>query len=195
MKRLLSITLVLFIVAGSLTAQSRSRSDSDSFLDRLWLGMHIGNLSFGTNQFGNGTFNINLAPVVGVDLVQAEEPGPRTFFTSLSAGMMLKVDYFYSKLPFENYTSVDLGPTVFTRLLTFEKIFLQLEFEKATFQRPSDLNPVVNQKIKQDYLYIGLGYSSGEDWRYEISLYYNLLDEFDYIRIPFDYRIAIIYHF
>jgi hypothetical protein len=186
-------------MSSILAAQSRSKPDPDSFLDRLWLGMHIGNLSFGTNQFGNGTFNINLAPVVGLDLIQSKEPGPRTFFTSLSAGMMLKIDYYYSKLnispQLDKYTSVDLGPTIFTRLLTFEKVFAQLEFEKATFQRPSSQNPFENQKFKQDYLYVGLGYSSGEDWRYEISIYYNLLDDFDYIRIPFDYRIAIIYHF
>lgn len=197
-KNLLLLILLSFLFA-ELNAQSRGKMQEEKFSDNLWVGMHIGNLSFGTNVYGHGSFNINLTPIVGYDIARDEDEG--NFFSSLSVGAMLKFGYYYDKLnispELDKIQSVDWGPTVFTRLLVFDRVFAQLEYEKGYFNRPflNSSGQIVDDKIQQDYMYIGLGYSSGDEWRYEISLYYNLLDEFDSLRIPFDYRIAITYHF
>ena len=49
----------------------------------------------------------------------------------------------------------------------------------------------MTQRIKQDYAYIGAGFSSGSNVKFTVSLHYNILDDFDSERIPWDYRVGV----
>ena len=170
--------------------RERPERERTDISERIWGGLNIGNISF-----GNQTFNLNLAPMGGYEVAP-----------NLSFGTILKFEYYFERLnispQLDKFESFDWGPTIFARYKVFQQFFIQLEHEWGFFQRPQlgpgntlllndDGTEILKETLKQNYLYIGAGYSSGEHVKYEISLHYNLLDDFDYVRVPLDYRIGL----
>jgi hypothetical protein len=172
-------------------AEKRER-ETAQFSDNMWYGLNIGNI-----QFGSGFFSMGISPTAGYRIVD-----------QLSAGVMVKLDYFYERgFGFGgerfSYSTLDFGPTVFTRYKIGEQFFVQAEYERAIFQRAlgSGGAPVIIEgKVQkttfgEDYLYMGVGYGGGYPFGTYISLHYNVLDNIEATRIPWDYRIGLVWNF
>ncbi len=184
--------------------QSSRKDKDDKEESRIGFGINIGNI-----RFYNSTFEFGLAPNIAYRLA---EP--------LAVGFMLKTDYYFAKYrdPFTNkaykFSAFDFGPTVFARYKPLwnwdsgtpflKGIFLQAEYERAFLKREAVDSGggviVVGDKIQketfqQNYMYVGLGASSGYPFSTFVSIHYNLLDEYDSIRYPFNYRIGFTYNY
>lgn len=190
LKELLILIGLIVPVAIPLHAQTKKKKENIEFIDKLWVGGAINN----NLRFGGGYFAFGLTPMVGYELVP-----------NLSIGPFVRMDYHYERLsvsrPYYRYESLDIGPGIFTRLDVFQRFFGQIEYEHAFVQVPvtdfagnilfdSDLKALKETEV-QNYVYIGVGYSTGENVRYSISLHYNVLDDVQYVRIPWDYRIML----
>ncbi|MEO6133340.1 MAG: hypothetical protein ABIQ02_15980, partial [Saprospiraceae bacterium] len=177
------------------TAQSNHKPEKVKDPSNIGWGVNLGNISF-----FNHSFQFGLAPNVAYKLSE-----------SLAVGFMLKVDYFYQKFPIEQvkFSAFDFGPTIFTRfkpLWSWENgtpflkgLFLQAEYEKGFLTRygvDNNGNLVLNSngelehfKRNEDFVYLGIGASSGYPFSTFVSIQYNVLDDFDSLRDPFNYRI------
>ncbi len=169
-------------------AESRddTRRKGDSNLnDLLYYGVNVGNIGF-----GNSAFAVGLSPHVAYKFSEA-----------FSAGFMLKVDYNYQRLNFgggqkTNLNLLDLGPTAFTRFRIGEAFFLQAEYERASIQEGFLVGTdVVTERHGENFAYIGAGYGGGYPVGTYISIHYNILDDINAARIPWDYRIGITFNF
>jgi hypothetical protein len=184
---LLVLSTFLLSIAS---AQSHKKKPEKEFIDKLWVGGSINN----NLRFGGGSFAFALTPMVGYELV------PR-----VSVGPFVRLDYHYQRYgfarPYSKYQSFDVGPGVFARVDVIQNFFAQVEYEHAFIQAPvtnefgeiqfdNDLKALKETEV-QHYVYVGAGYASGTNVRYGISLHYNILDDFNYIRFPWDYRITI----
>lgn len=196
------LLLLLFIgfTLGSLSAQS-VREDEDDTESRIGFGVNLGNI-----RFFNSSFEFGLSPNVAYRVSE-----------SFALGFMLKADYFYKKYRSQGvkYSAFDLGPTVFARYKPLwgwdaatpflRGIFLQAEYEKGFLTRAYenqfgeailDANGDIEKaKIQEDFLYLGLGISSGYPFSTFVSLHYNVLDEIDSARLPFSYRFGFTYNY
>ena len=103
------------------------------------------------------------------------------------------------------FESFDVGPGLFARFDIMDKYFAHIEFENAFTQLPlvdsfgflliDDDNKVVTTSISEKYLYIGIGFiSGGEKAKFLTSLHYNVLDDINYSRIPWDFRIGMLWN-
>jgi hypothetical protein len=183
------VTLVS-IPCASTYGQRKQKTDEKEFLDKLWVG---GNFSTGL-RFGGGSFAFGITPMVGYELVP-----------NFSIGPFARIDYFYQRLtvvpPHIKFESLDIGPGIFARLDVFRQYFAQIEYERAFLQRPltdSAGNPligaddkVLKETVPQNYVYLGAGYSSGSKVRYGLSIHYNILEDAQSVRFPWDYRVGI----
>lgn len=167
-------------------------------------GVNLGNISF-----FNRTFQFGLAPNVAYRIGE-----------SLAFGFMLKADYYYEKFPDQQakFSAFDFGPTIFTRLKPLwgwdsatpflKGIFLQAEYERGFLTRYfayRDLNgflvPIIEDgkvkrdKFQEDFIYVGIGATTGYPFSTFVSIHYNLLDDFDSARMPFSYRIGFTYNY
>ena len=168
---------------------------------RFGYGFNLGAL-----QFAGNTFQFGLSPNIAYK-----------FSDIWVAGFMLKVDYYYFKISdgFQNYkySSFGLGPTVFTRVKPLEKLeaatpfmkglFLQAEYEHATISQPYDEfgnltvngDKIVGVRRWEDYAYIGAGASSGYPFASFVSIHYNLLDDINHSRVPWNWRIGFTWNY
>ena len=94
--------LLLFGFAISISAQSRRpKPPKQEFLDKLWVGINLNDL-----RFGSGSFSFGLSPMVAYEVTE-----------NFSMGLMLKADYFYQRLTFNpphiKFESLDFGPDHF----------------------------------------------------------------------------------
>lgn len=165
---------------------------------RLGYGCNLGALQFAGNQFQFG-----LSPNIAYKL---SDP--------FAVGFMMKIDYYYFKAdPYGKYSSFGLGPTVFARLKPFwnaenatpfmQGIFLQAEYEHASISSPYDefgnINPI-NGKLQafrrwEDYLYVGIGTSTGYPSASFFSIHYNLLDDISHTRVPWNWRVGFTWNY
>lgn len=195
------ISLILAFIACDLTAQSGKSPKNDKEESRIGYGINVGNI-----RFYNRTFELGLAPNVAYRVSE-----------SLAMGFMMKLDYYYAKYVPQNlkFSAFDLGPTVFTRykpLWSWETatpflrgLFLQAEYERAFIAREKidemtgglvvKGNRIVAERVGDDYLYLGIGASSGYPFSTFVSLHYNVLDDFDSARNPFTYRLGFTYNY
>ena len=195
--------LAIICFALSLTSlQSQSvRSEDDKEPSRIGYGVNLGNI-----RFFNHSFEFGLSPNVAYRVTE-----------SLAFGFMLKADYYYEKYPFDNvkFSGFDFGPTVFGRVKPLwswdaatpflQGIFLQAEYEKGFLKRAfeyADGRPVLDpngelmiDNFQEDFLYVGLGISSGYPFSTNVSLHYNVLDDFDSARLPWSYRLGFTYNY
>ncbi len=177
-----------------------SKSDDDDYFNdrgtigsRLWYGLHVGNIGG-----ANGTFNINLTPVVGYK-----------FTDDVSAGVMLKFNYTYLGRTWlesrgingvRKWEPLDLGPAIFARGKLFETFFVHTEFEFGSFQEFSgiDGDKIQSESYNEQFLYVGAGYNGARGGLgYEIGLYYNVLDSAESVArtTPWDLRLGFTYKF
>jgi hypothetical protein len=199
--RIVLIFTVLYLNQGVVSGQSTYRPNPDP-VSKLGWGVNLGNM-----WFYNNTFQFGLAPNVAYNLNE-----------TLAAGIMVKLDYYYERFPQYRLklSALDIGPTVFARwkplwnmqsLPTFlQGVFLQAEYERAFIAREAvDENGyfILNKKgnrIKterhgEDYLYLGLGLTSGYPFSTLVSIHYNIMDDFDRSRQPFTYRVGFTYNY
>ncbi len=199
--RILISFLILILFGSFLHAQSTVRK-KEKEPSPIGFGANLGNI-----RFFNNTFQFGLSPNIAY-----------RFSPSFAAGFMLKADYYSVRYPSFNlrFSALDLGPTVFTRwkpLVNMDGatpflrgIFIQAEYERALIARESTDefgNLILNDKgnrIKtvrsgEDYLYLGLGLSSGYPFSTVVSIHYNVIDMATLSRIPFDYRFGFTYNY
>lgn len=166
--------------------------ESDNFLDKVWVGGNLSDLSFFNNSFRFG-----LTPVAAIKLNK-----------TVSAGAMVRLAYRYERLydfygnsfKFETF---DVGPGFFARFDIMDKYFAHIEYEHAFIEVPLagpggiivDDGKVVKTSITENYVYIGIGFlSGGEKAKFLTSLHYNVLDDINYSRIPWDFRIGMLWN-
>jgi len=167
--------------------------ETDNFLDRVWVGGNLTDLSFFNNSFRFG-----LTPVGAIQLNDF-----------ISAGVMVRMAYRYEKLynplgesfKFETF---DVGPGIFAKFDVMKKYFAHIEYEHAFVERPLIDNfgyiivengKVVKTSVQENYLYLGIGFiSGGEKAKFLTSLHYNILDDINYTRIPWDFRIGMLWN-
>jgi long-subunit fatty acid transport protein len=200
--RQFSIALLCLAFSFSAAAQSREKDkEFDKEPSRIGFGVNIGNI-----RFYNSAFEFGLAPNVAYRVSEA-----------FAVGFMLKADYFYKKYRSQavKFSAFDLGPTVFARVKPLwswdaatpflQGLFLQAEYEKGFLKRAYenqygeailDINGEIEvAEIEEDFLYLGLGASSGYPFSTFVSLHYNVLDDFDSTRLPFSYRIGFTWNY
>lgn len=186
------LTCFLLSLATPAHAQTKKKKKKEDleFAEKVWVGGTINN----NLQFGGGSFAFGLTPMAGYEIIP-----------KVSIGPLLRMDYHYQRLnftrPYLRFEALDFGPGVFTRVDVYRQFFAQVEYEHAFVQVPQFDNAgnyIFDNKRKalketetQHYVYVGAGYASGDKVRYGISIHYNVLDDFNYVRIPWDYRISI----
>ena len=208
-------TFLLVAFVEDTQAQKRSGNSTDEYFDesgnfasKLWYGANIGNIG----GFGN-SFNINMSPMIGYKVLP-----------NVSIGVILKFNYQYIRDgtgPVGNFSdnmqgtrrfsALDFSYGAFARYKLFNTFFIHTELETTDFKIPSATRGGVacefdtcvrpNGKYetfteRQPYFYVGGGYSSGNGvFGYELALLYNVFDDVDAVRIPFDFRIGLTYKF
>ncbi|MEP6645658.1 MAG: hypothetical protein ABJC12_01095 [Saprospiraceae bacterium] len=199
-KPLIFSCLVILLSLNHGAAQSSHKPEKAKDPAPIGWGVNLGNISF-----YNHSFQFGLAPNVAYKLTE-----------SLAVGVMMKVDYFYQKFPIEQvkFSAFDFGPTVFTRFKPLwswdnatpflKGIFLQAEYERGFLTRygvDQNGNLIINNgklehfKINEDFIYVGVGATSGYPFSTFVSIQYNVLDDFNSARDPFNYRIGFTYNY
>lgn len=199
-------SLFLLTLFGPASVNAQSKSNDNGSKPPIGFGVNFGNLYFTGNTTRFGIWP-NVAYRIG---------------ESAAIGVMVKMDYHYLKAfdyttsEYGKFSAFDIGPTVFARwkpLWTAEwptpflrGLFLQLEYEKARIAYPTEDastggfvyrsdHKIKTTRVGEDYAYAGLGFTSGYPWGFFFSLHYNLLDEYNLSRIPWDYRAGVTYNY
>jgi hypothetical protein len=203
MKSISQFSLSLLVVLATLVsaqAQASKHPQKKKKESPIGYGINLGNI-----QFYNSTFQFGLGPNIAYKLGE-----------STAVGFMMKLDYYYIKYRDLGlkFSSFDLGPTVFTRwkpLWTMDGatpflqgIFLQAEYERAFIARAKtdEFGNIIlkgdrieAERHGEDYLYLGIGASSGYPFSTFFSIHYNVIDKPELTRIPFNYRIGFTYNY
>lgn len=193
--RLLAIIFFQVFILVALQAQQEEEVEMKSKPVNLGFGVNIGNI-----RFYNNAFQFGLSPNIALRLGEAT-----------AVGLMLKLNYNYQRFPEyrnQKFSSFDIGPTIFTRWKPLwsidgatpflQGLFLQAEFERASIARPyidQSNGDIFTVRESENYLYLGLGAASGWPFSSFISIHYNILDDAEATRIPFDYRIGFTYNY
>lgn len=210
-KSILLSFLILLVAAIAITpaeAQTKKKkSGTDKYFDesgqkfsqKLWYGANLG-LGF-NGGLGYSYFNMSLFPMVGYKILKPLSVGPR-----------VGVNYTYLKGVASDgnihgvaLTDYSFGP--FARLKFLNYFFVHSEYE-VTFRELlyGDQNGDLiwdsdNQKIyterapAKSNFYAGLGYTSGQEFSYEISVLYNFLEPENSQNLPFYIRAGFTYRF
>ena len=195
MRQFILIALLSFLAIsafGQSKQKSKSSDTEKAFFEQTWYGSSI-SLGFGTDYFG-----IGLAPMAGYK-----------FLDWLSAGPRVEINYFHlrgyasdNRIHSVNVLSGQVG--VFARAKIARMFFTQIEFARNRSKYPVsgyngvliiDEGKVLTEVETRNKFFIGVGYSSGEIWRYEISLMYDLLAPKDVLNVPIEYRAGVSYNF
>lgn len=120
-----------------------------------------------------------------------------------SVGPRFSIDFTTAKFSdgFETYrfNSLDYGLGVFARAKFLTNLFAHFEYSQLneTFTTGSINSNGELEKFRQwrDLLILGLGYTSGGIWAYEIYINYDFLEDPESFRVPIVYRAGISYKF
>jgi len=171
------------------TERTKRPDQSSEFLDRLWVGGNLADLAF-----FNNTFVFGLTPVAAYEINDF-----------LMVGPFVRMAYRYERYDIGNnerisYSTFDVGPGIFVRGQIFREVFLQFDYESAFLEQaqvPLAIDgegKILTENMQQNYVYLGLGYSSGSDRsKFTFSVHYNVLDDIEYVRIPWDVRIGVMF--
>ena len=197
MKSFIRFTLVICLLVGLLSpalAQRRAKKKPAKFTDHLWYG---GGFNLG---FSGNTFNLGVSPMVGYKLTP-----------EFSLGVRVPFEYSYAKLINTqgngvNFNGIDFGVGAFTRYKIFRGIFAHAEYNNLWLEEPlrqgnnfliDPENPdaLLTENITRNEANVGLGYSSGNIWGYEISVLYDVLIPENSIQNPWSIRVGVNYKF
>lgn len=171
--------------------------DDSGFANKLWYG---GNFNIGfAGQGETSQFTFGLTPMVGYKLIDDWfSVGPRAGFT-----------YNYVKGRGTDGRIHSIKPLAFTmgafaRIKPFQNFFAHIEYENENtkgyyvdnFNRLVIENgEVATVKQSRNNMYVGIGYTSGSLWGYELLLLYNVNAPENTLELPFDFRFGITYKF
>ena len=179
------------------SSKTDSYFDESGFVNKLWYG---GNFNLGFSGSGEtNQFVFGLSPMIGYKLWNdVISVGPRFGFTYnfiKGRGSDLAI---YKVKP----TSWNVG--AFARVKPIANLFAHFEYEyantKVVYLDQFGLllvqnGEVVVDKEVRDNVYVGLGYTSGGLWAYEIMLLYNVNAPEGDLELPFNFRFGITYKF
>ncbi len=157
MKALLSTLCILFALAT--TAQNK-------LADKIYFGGGFG-FSAGSNQT-----NLSLSPQVGYKITE-----------KFSAGV--GISYQYVKIKNPNISINNYGWSLFTRYNIVQQFFAYSEFERLSFEYPTNFDPERTERTGYNSLLLGGGYSERLGGRASFSmmaLYNVLYDETEFPR-------------
>ncbi len=190
--RLFVLCSLIFVASHSLQAQ-RSSSDTDQ-LSPWWFGGGV-NLGFSGGN-GQTIFNFGISPMVGYRLFDQFSVGPRVSLLYTN----------YSIRGFNGSGNTSAGPLswavgLFGRYkipINRANIFAHIEAElenEALFQLAGNDLEVFRREVGN--FYMGLGYSSGFPFAYEIVALYNLnqRDVAFANQNPIELRVGFTYNF
>lgn len=197
----LFLSLILCLPAGLTQPARRPAPKKEENSSAIGFGVNIGNI-----RFTNNAFELGVSPNVAY-----------RFSDILAAGLMLRLQYVnYRRISGTNlhFNGIDVGPTLFARckplwhaedMTPFLRgIFLQAEFEQAnTSVFATDEfgdylvsgDRIRSTYISEQYLYLGLGASSGYPFGSFVSIHYNLIDRYNLTRDPWDFRIGFTWRY
>jgi hypothetical protein len=196
---LVLISVLIISFSHNSEAQKRSNRDIDeyfddrgSFKDRLWYGADV-TLNFFSVPGGNA-FNAGIAPMVGYKITDAFSVGPRIEILyrgeryDINTGTDLK------------FNSTNYGVGAFTRLKVFNQYFIHAEYQTLSNEEGYDIDYVNNKVLTlrswDDHFFIGGGYgASGGGIGFQISILWDVLQEFSSTNLPIQYRMGINYKF
>jgi len=196
---LVLISVLIISFSHNSEAQKRSNRDIDeyfddrgSFKDRLWYGADV-TLNFFSVPGGNA-FNAGIAPMVGYKITDAFSVGPRIEILyrgeryDINTGTDLK------------FNSTNYGVGAFTRLKVFNQYFIHAEYQTLNNEEGYDIDYVNNKVLTlrswDDHFFIGGGYgASGGGIGFQISILWDVLQEFSSTNLPIQYRMGINYKF
>jgi hypothetical protein len=193
----------------SSTPKKKTTKKTDEFFDesggfkhRLWYG---GNLNLSLSGLNGGSlFAIGITPMVGYKIIGGLSAGPRLGinYTSIKAS---NTKGGVSTVGVTDYTA-----GLFARYKAFQNFFAHAEFEYINQQNPSLLqdpqgnlyiqldangSPLKNARISRNNKYLGIGYSSGDIFSYEIMILYNFNVQQNTYDQPITYRAGFTYKF
>jgi hypothetical protein len=206
MKKALQFLVLVAVLMISFThdaeAQKRKSSrdvddyfdDKGTFKDRLWYGADV-TLNFFSVPGGNA-FSAGIAPMVGYKITDALSFGPR-------------IEILYRGERYDTGTGSDLkfnstnyGVGLFSRLKIFNQYFIHAEYQalnnETGLARQVSLTEweVINSRSWEDHFYIGGGYgASGGGIGFQVSILWDVLQEFTSSNLPIQYRMGINYKF
>jgi hypothetical protein len=128
------------------------------FKERIYLGG-----SFGL-QFGNSTM-VSASPMLGYKITR-----------NFSLGVSFCYQYIQVNDPYNKYVANTYGGSVFSRVIIYENIFAQAEYEKLSIKINSPLYQNENRLV--DSFFLGAGYRQyiGERASMYILVLWNLND-------------------
>lgn len=205
MKKLLQLTVcvVLLLISMPMDADAQyggkkkkkktKTEQTDDYFDekgniaaRMWYGGSIRNIGL-----FNNVFTASISPMAGYKITD-----------QFSAGIITKLDYYYERIQFSSLKieRLDYSVGAFTRYRIIPAIFAHLEYEQTNFSTPyiaSNGSEILYERDWEPYMYIGLGYQSGNGIvGYEVSVYYNPIHDGQKTReVPWDFRIGFNYNF
>jgi len=166
--------------------------DRGSFADRLWYGADF-TLNFFSLPQGNA-FNAGISPMVGYKITDAFSVGPR--LEILYRGER----YSQGAQDDLKFNSTNFGLGAFARYKVFNQYFIHTEYQTISNEIGVAVdfanNEIITERQWQDNFFVGGGYgASGGAVGFQVTLLWNLLEEFSSQTIPLYYRIGINYKF
>ena len=98
------------------------------------------------------------------------------------------------------FNSTNYGVGAFTRLKVFNQYFIHAEYQTLNNEEGYDIDYVNNKVLTlrswDDHFFIGGGYgASGGGIGFQISILWDVLQEFSSTNLPIQYRMGINYKF
>ncbi len=186
------ICLILSTICLS-TLYGQRRGDTEPFKDRLWYGGSIG-LAFSSVNLGAGytgnEFYFGITPMAGYKVTEKLSFGPRLELNFLSGR------YRQNGGSVEKLNVFDYGVGIFSRFKFIDFLFIHAEYGYINRALPILTNDGLDtERAGQDQLLLGLGYTSGFPFGYEIALLYDFLAPEDTTDLPLVLRFGFTYNF
>jgi len=185
--RTLFLSLFLIGFLANYSAQYTQEDDTTNyqpeeripFKDKLFTG---GNAGFGIS--GNALF-LSLAPIVGYKVND-----------KLGAGVGIRYNLLRNTVT--GYSNSFYGGSLFARYQVINEIYIHSELEGLQAYNLNPQSPNYGQRAPAYMWFNGIGYSSGDHFRINIMLLYDVIDHINspyqaaYISIPTVPRIPVI---
>ena len=186
------------------SSPSKKSTKTDDYFDekggfkhRLWYGAG-GALNF--NSSGDySLFTIGLSPMIGYKIIGGLSAGPRLGFTYTN------YKGYNTARKISSVGLINYSVGAFVRYKAFQQFFAHAEYDYESIQYPGGstygiitLDPsgkAIKERSGRSNKYLGLGYSSGGLFGYEIMALYNFSITDKTIESPVNFRAGITYNF